>query len=97
MPYQHLTADERDVISKMQFAGYSQAAIGRELNRSNGTISRELSRNGDQYDDHAAISYNAFWAHQKSRVRRQKSRQNLIRKLRSRDRLLCYVKEKLKK
>ena len=95
MPYHHLTGDEREVISKMHFAGYSRAAIGRELNRDKGTISRELDRNGEQYDDHASVRYNSHWAHRKSIVRRQESRRQLPRKLRNRHRLLRYVKEKL--
>ncbi|MGI9517427.1 MAG: IS30 family transposase [Pirellulaceae bacterium] len=97
MPYRHLTADEREVISQMHFAGYSAAAIGRQLGRHRGTVSRELNRNGEQYDDHAPVRYNAFWAHRKSRVRRQESRRQLPRQLRTRHRLLSYVKEKLRK
>ena len=97
MPYHHLTADEREVISKMHFAGFSQTAIGRELKRHKGTISRELNRNGEQYDDHAPIRYNSHGAQHKSIVRRQESRRQLPRKLRHRDRLLRYVKDKLKK
>jgi IS30 family transposase len=97
MPYHHLTAEEREVISQMHFAGFSQAAIGRELGRHRGTISRELNRNGEQYDDHAAIRYNAFWANRQSIMRRGESRRQLPCKLRPRHRLLRYVKDKLRK
>ena len=97
MPYRHLTAEEREVISQMHFAGYSQAAIGRQLGRDKGTISRELARNGEQYDDHTPVRYNAFWAQRKSVMRRQDSRRQLPRKLTSHRRLFGYVKGKLKK
>src|ERR1700750_118681 len=46
MAYQHLRAEEREVISQMYAAGASKEAIGAELNRDASTISRELRRNG---------------------------------------------------
>lgn len=46
MAYQHLRAEEREVISQMYAAGASQKAIGAKLNRDPSTISRELRRNG---------------------------------------------------
>ena len=45
MPYIHLTAEEREVIYRMHQNGDGPTAIGRELGRSPGTISRELQRN----------------------------------------------------
>ena len=90
MPYQHLTASEREVISQMHFAGLSAAAIGRHLGRHRGTISRELRRNGEQHDDHAPIRYSSHWAHRQSILRRQQSRRDLPRKLRPRHRRLRF-------
>lgn len=56
MSYTHLTLDERETIAKMHSSGLGPRAIGRALNRSPSTISRELSRNssGDSYSSHAA-------------------------------------------
>jgi transposase, IS30 family len=47
MSYTHLTMDERNVIYRMQFQGYSQAEIARCLGRHRSSISRELRRNGN--------------------------------------------------
>ncbi|MGH7200290.1 MAG: helix-turn-helix domain-containing protein, partial [Planctomycetaceae bacterium] len=44
MPYGHLTAQEREVISQMRFSGKGPTEIGRALGRDKGTISRELRR-----------------------------------------------------
>ena len=56
MSYTHLTLAERETIAKMHFSGHGPTAIGRALNRSASTISRELSRNGTDggYSSHAA-------------------------------------------
>ena len=56
MPYTHLTHQERESIAVMKFAGYTQALIATELGRSEGTISRELSRNSDGDSYHASIA-----------------------------------------
>lgn len=44
MSYQHLTEQERYVISHLTVAGFSLREIGRRINRSHTTISRELKR-----------------------------------------------------
>ena len=44
MSYTHLTEQERYVISHLSVAGFSLREIGRRLNRSHTTISRELKR-----------------------------------------------------
>jgi len=46
----HITKSERYAITYMHMAGFSDAAIGRRLNRHRGTISRELARNRDAYN-----------------------------------------------
>ena len=46
MSYTHLTEHERYVINHLHLAGKSMTAIGKQLGRSTGTISRELQRNG---------------------------------------------------
>lgn len=45
MSYHHLTMDERHVIYRMQFQGYSNAEIARCLGRHRSTIGRECRRN----------------------------------------------------
>lgn len=41
----HLTLQEREVIARMRYKGYSQVAMAKELGRSPSTICRELGRN----------------------------------------------------
>ena len=45
MSYSHLTMDERNVIYRMQWQGYSKAEIARCLGRHRSTIGRECRRN----------------------------------------------------
>jgi len=45
MSYNHLTMDERNVIYRMQWQGYSDAEIARCLGRHRSTIGRECKRN----------------------------------------------------
>ena len=47
-PYKHLTREERYSIEQMRKAGYKQNKIAELLERSEGTISRELNRNTGQ-------------------------------------------------
>ena len=47
-PYKHLTREERYSIEQMRKAGYKQNKMAELLERSEGTISRELSRNTGQ-------------------------------------------------
>lgn len=62
----HLTIEEREVISRMRFQGALQKDIAKELNRSEGTISRELSRNKGARED-----YNSRIAQGRAEKRRQ--------------------------
>ena len=45
MPYNHLNARERTILFHMNQYGFSLRKIGRHLNRSHTTLSRELNRN----------------------------------------------------
>lgn len=65
--YQHLTREERYTIERMSKAGYPQKAIARSLDRSEGTISRELRRNCGQR------GYRFQQADEKARLRRFES------------------------
>ena len=47
MSYSHLTMDERNVIYRMRFQGYSNAEIARCLGCHRSTIGRECKRNAD--------------------------------------------------
>ena len=44
----HLTVEERETLMVMQSQGCTQAAMAREIGRSEGTVSRELRRNRDE-------------------------------------------------
>ena len=49
MSYHHLTMEERNVIYRMRFQGYSDAEIARCLGRHRSTIGRECKRNANAY------------------------------------------------
>ncbi|MCF6264666.1 MAG: IS30 family transposase [Xanthomonadales bacterium] len=68
--YQHLTPEERAVIMIELRAESSLRSIGKLLNRSASTISRELSRNQNQH----SVDYCASAAGQQYKVNRQRSR-----------------------
>jgi len=83
MSYCHLTRDERNVIYRMRFQGYSDAEIARCLGRHRGTISRERKRNATsegRYEPGPAQT----WAHSRrwAHLRRPKTGQR---------RLMAYV------
>lgn len=54
MPKSHLTAIEREVIDRMNYAGESRGKIAIELGRSKSVISRELKRNRDPTGNYSA-------------------------------------------
>ena len=87
MSYHHLTMDERNVIYRMQFQGYTQAEIARCLGRHLSTISRELKRNTSvqgRYDPGPAQTF--------AQVRRRAH----LRQPKTGDRrLMAYVAERL--
>jgi len=69
--YKHLTYEERSIIGHYRMRQFSLREIGRRMNRSVSTISRELKRNNRSQDGkyrafHADSNYNA----RKSRARR---------------------------
>ncbi len=83
MSYHHLTMDERNVIYRMRFQGYSKAAIARCLGCHRGTVGRECQRNAQsdgRYEPGAAQP----WPNSRRRahLRRTKTGQ---------DRLMAYV------
>ena len=81
-----LTMQEREVISKMHFAGASPAAVARELGRHPTTISRELERNGRRG------AYSAVRAQTLAEARRRE--RPLDRKM-DRPALQRYIRERL--
>ncbi len=54
MPHKHLTIEEREVIAKMIFAGYSNTDIAKKLNHSPSIVGRELKRNQDSRKKYSA-------------------------------------------
>jgi IS30 family transposase len=90
MPYTHLTQQERYVISHLDCAGFSLREIARRINRHHATVSRELKRNGPQYD---CTIYWYDWTHPKALSRRHQARHY---RRRSNQRLVKYVERKLK-
>ena len=90
MPYTHLTENDRYVISHLNVAGFTLREIARRINRHHTTISRELKRNGPDYD---CTVYWYDWTHPRALKRRRKARHH---RRRSNGRLLHYVKRKIR-
>jgi IS30 family transposase len=90
MPYNHLTENERYVISHLKIAGFSLREIARRLGRHHTSISREITRNRPTYADDAVYWYDAaeFFA----ASRRHKARHHRKRH----EQLLTYVMTRLK-
>ncbi len=87
MSYTHLTMDERNVIYRMQWQGYSQAEIARCLGRHRSTLGRECRRNRS-YEG----SYNPSTAQALANSRRHA---HLRRPKTGRRRLMRHVAERL--
>lgn len=85
--YHHLTLEDRCTIEGLLRSGWSIRRIAKELQRSPGTISRELARNAKDRK-----SYRAAKAQKKAQGRRQKASQ-IPRKLTSA--LWAVIREKL--
>ena len=75
MSYTHLTEHERYVINHLRQAGKSMTAIGQQLGRSTGTISRELRRNGSADSG----GYWDYQAHARAKARRRSPRPYKLR------------------
>ena len=91
MSYTHLTEQERYVISHLSVARFSLREIGRRINRSHTTISRELKRAKAR---HPWTTYWYDWAHplaveRTSKPRHYRRQKNL--------RLVRYVEARLNK
>jgi len=71
--YQHLTSNERYIISFLLKQGFNPSQIAREMGRHRSTICRELARNTCHGYDH---SYRHSRAHRKTVARRRRSRRN---------------------
>jgi len=90
MPYNHLTENERYVISHLSVAGFPLREIARRIKRHHTTVSRELKRNGSESD---CTIYWYDWTHPRALRRRQKPRHQ---RRWSDQRLVDYVKRKLR-
>jgi len=87
MSYNHLTMDERNVIYRMQWQGYSDAEIARCLGRHRSTIGRECKRNRScvgPYDPSTAQA-----------LANSRRRAHLRRPKTGHRRLMAYVTERL--
>jgi IS30 family transposase len=87
MSYRHLTLDERNVIYRMQWQGYSLAEIARCLGRHRSTVGRECRRNVN-FDGRYFSSDAQAWAHSRRRA-------HLRRRKTGDRRLMTYVAERL--
>jgi IS30 family transposase len=89
MSFHHLTIEEREVISQMNYSDASLSQIAKSLGRDRSTISRELSRNSlpDRGDYHA---HQAQWF---ADVRRSASKEKFQQHTRA---VWSYVKQRLK-
>jgi IS30 family transposase len=90
MPYTHLTENERYVISHLSVAGFTLREIARRIKRHHTTVSRELERNGPEYD---CTVYWYDWTHPRALKRRHKARHH---RRRSNQHLVKYVIRKLR-
>jgi len=87
MSYHHLTMEERNVIYRMRWQGYSDAEIARCLGRHRSTIGRECQRNANvegRYDPGNAQTH----AHGRRRA-------HLRRPKTGHPRLMAYIAERL--
>jgi IS30 family transposase len=87
MSYTHLTMDERNVIYRMRFQGYSNAEIARCLGRHRSTIGRECTRNGT-IEGRYEPGHAQTWAHSRRRAHLRRSKTG-------HHRLMAYVGERL--
>jgi IS30 family transposase len=86
----YLTLKEREEIAILKAKGWGVREIGRQLNRSPSTISRELRRNAATRTDSSGYrAVNAQW-HADRRARRPK-----VSKLAQNDKLRDYVQDRL--
>ena len=92
MPYTNLTKSDRRVIAMLLTAGMSQSDIGREIQRSKGTISREIARNSIGRGKRR--EYVGAAAHELAAQRRKEA--SLRKTKLTESALLGYVKAKLK-
>ena len=83
---EHLTFEERERISQMHYAGFSDSEIGQALARHRGTIGRELARNSVDGE------YSAVVAERQAQERRR--HRPLLRKL-DRPEVAAYVRSGL--
>jgi len=90
MSYNHLTENERYVISHLVLYGLTFREIGLRLSRHHTTISREIKRNRPTYADDAVYWYGAAKAYTEERKRKARHA-----KRRSNSQLVRYVKAKL--
>jgi IS30 family transposase len=90
MPYTHLTENERYVISHLSVAGFSFREIARRIKRHHTTVSRELERNGPEYD---CTIYWYDWTHPRALKRRHNARHH---RRQSNPHLVKYVIRKLR-
>ena len=87
MSYSHLTMDERNVLYRMRFQGYSATEIARCLGRHRSTIGRECRRNA-RHDGRYFAGEAQAWAHNRRRA-------HLRRPKTGHPRLMTYVAERL--
>jgi transposase, IS30 family len=87
--YKRLNSEERELISILLYAGYSFQDIGKLLNRSLSTISREVLRNGGRQ------AYRAFPAHSTAKEKQRYAHRREL-KIEQDQQLKSLILEKLR-
>jgi len=88
--YNHITPNDRIMLSALNTKGFTQAEIARELGKNQSTISRELSRNKVKN-----IKYHAGYANRIYHERKRKVAQ-ILKRIENDTWLQNYIEEKIK-
>ena len=80
-PYNHLTLEEREIISQLHSQGKSLGEISKALGRPKSTVSRELKRNFSNFKSKyfAHLAHNQYHKRKLGVLKHKRLRNSLIR------------------